>query len=215
MHKDSRLALSMTANDKIRTLSEHMSALRCELPWRHPSSVSALVWIFCGAGNALNWQDGRLVDDPAAEPDQPYLAPDAIEALGAGRAPPPLSTRLAELLPTPGSIVPSMHSRDFNPPSSLPAARIPFEADAQHIAGSIVACKIMLACAPLLIEPAGTPRGRLRTLLRTSLNAACLIASGRACEEAVASEAGKLLERPEAQSFSATDFAEPALSGED
>ena len=204
----------MTAIGKIRTLSEHIGALRGEMPWRHPSNVSALVWIFCGAGSALSWQNGRLVDDPAAELDQPYLAPDAIEALGAGRAPPPLSTRLAELLPTPGLIVPSMHSRDFSPPSSLPAARIPFEADPQHIAGSVIACKVMLACAPLLIEPAGMPRGRLRTLLRSALNAACLIAVGRACEEEVASEAKKLLERPETEALASSEFAEPVLSGE-
>lgn len=198
----------------MRNLSEHVRMLRDEMPWRHPSNVSALVWIFSGSGSALNWQNGRLVDGPSAEIDQPYLAPDATEALGAGRAPPPLSTRLAELLPTPGLIVPSLHSRDFSPPSSLPAARIPFEADPQHIAGSIIACKVLLACAPLLVEPAGMPRGRLRTLLRSALNAACLIAAGKNCEEDVALEATKLLQRPETEVLTSSEFAEPMLSGE-
>jgi hypothetical protein len=204
----------MTNAVKNQPLVDRIAGLRSSLPWRHPSALSALAWIFCGAGHALNWHDGRLVDSLIGEPDQPYLAPDAIEALGAGRAPPPLSSRLAEFLPAAGMILPSLHTRDFSPPSSLPAARIPFGADAEHLAGSIIVCRVMLSCSPLLIEPAGTPRGRLRTLLRSALNAACLIAVDRGCEEVVAIEAERLLRASSDTGEAPVEFADPLLSGD-
>ncbi|MGY3581546.1 hypothetical protein ACVIGB_000382 [Bradyrhizobium sp. USDA 4341] len=205
----------MTNTANSAPLSERIAILRAGDPWRYPTSLSALAWIFCGSGQALSWQSGRLVDDGVGDPDQPYLAPDAIEALGAGRAPLPLSNRLAEFLPTPGMIVPSLHTRDFCPPGSLPAARIPFEADHEHLAGSIIVCRFMLSCAALLIEPAGVPRGRIRTLLRSSLNAACLIASERTCEDAVAAEAERLLQSSNTAAAGApSEFVDPMLSGD-
>lgn len=215
LHKDSELAEGMTDETENPALPVRIRSLRARMSWRHPTPLSALAWLFCGAGSLMTWRDGRLVDGPVYPFDQPYLAPDAIEAMGAGRAPPPLSTRLTEFLPAAGAIVPSLHTRDFAPSGSLPAARIPFEADSQHLAGSIIACRVMLACAPLLLEPAGMPRGRLRTLLRSALNAACLIAAERQCEDEVIGQAESLLNDKADATVASVEFADPLLSGDD
>src|SRR4051812_39390128 len=105
--------------------------IRAGAPWRHPSRLSAVVWLYLGSGSERIWSEGELVETGAGPEDWPYLAEDVMKEKSAppkGAAAEAAEAILQGMMPKPKETVAALHSRDFAPPSDMPALRIVYDA---------------------------------------------------------------------------------------
>lgn len=194
--------------------------IRAAMPWRHPTRLSAVVWIYLGSGSERIWSAGEPIEVGARAEDWPYLAENAADGLSApvkGAAERLAGEILGGMMPQPKEILAALHSRDFAPPSDMPALRIPYDIDVSHLAGALIACHVMLACAPLTLEPAAAKRSENRRRFARGLHLATSLIAARAVEEAVGRAAALLMDgvatrRP--GGVAASDLTDPAASGD-
>lgn len=193
--------------------------IRAAAPWRHPTRLSAVVWVYLGAGSERIWSAGEPAPHGGSFEDWPYLAENAADDRPAppkGAAERAASAILDALLPKPKEIVAALHSRDFAPPSDMPALRLPYDIQVSHLAGVLIACRVMLACSPLTLEPAAAKLAENRRRFARGLHLATSVTASRGVEETVKRSAALLLEDVAARQpgSPASDLADPGMAGE-
>lgn len=193
--------------------------IRAAASWRHPTRLSAIVWTYLGAGSERIWSAGEPVVHGAGPEDWPYLAENAADDRPAppkGAAERMASAMLDALLPQPKEIVAALHSRDFAPPSDMPALRLPYDIQVSHLAGVLIACRVMLACSPLTLEPAAAKQAENRRRFARGLHLSTSVIASRGLEEPVRRSAALLMEDVAARhpGSPASDLADPAMSAE-
>jgi hypothetical protein len=170
--------------------------IRAAAPWRHPTRLSAIVWLYLGAGSERIWSAGEPVEPPDGPEDWPYLAEHGADGMPApvkGAAERASSAILEEMLPQPKDVVAALHSRDFAPPSDMPALRLPYNVGISHLAGSLIACHVMLACSPITLEPAAAKRAENRRRFARGLHLATSLVASRGVESGVRRSAALLM----------------------
>lgn len=159
---------------------ESVRALATGQRQRHPTLLSALCWREVGAGPAMRWRDGRLVDlgsgigadEPAA--DEATLAlPRRIDDVGRGAR--RFMERVEELVPDRRGVLALIGGADLVVPTDPPVLRIPFEAVAAEIGTCAIAARCLFLCGPWLVESAGPP-GEVRKRVAASLYLAGVVA---------------------------------------
>lgn len=192
--------------------------LRADAPWRHPTRLSALVWLYLGSGSERIWSGGRLVAPaPGVPEDWPYMAEDAADGLpraASGAAETMAAALLRGLMPPARETVGGLHARDFAPPSDMPALRLPFEIGVSELAGVLVACHVMLACSPLTLEPAAARRAENRRRFARALHLSTSVIAARDAERAVRREAEMLMEGVAARSAAGPGFTDPTMAAD-
>lgn len=171
--------------------------IRAAAPWRHPTRLSAVVWLYLGSGSERIWSVGDLIASGAGPEDWPYLAENAADGLPSavkGAAERVASSLLEGMMPKPKDIVAALHSRDFAPPSDMPALRLPYNIDVSHLAGVLIACRVMLACTPITLEPAAARRSENRRRFARGLHLATSLVAARAVGDVVGHAAALLMD---------------------
>jgi hypothetical protein len=171
---------------------ESVRALATGRRQRHPTLLSALCWREVGAGPAMRWRDGRLVDlcagadEPAA--DEATLAlPRRIDDVGLGAR--RFMERVEELVPDRRGVLALIGGADLVVPTDPPVLRIPFEAEAAEIGACAIAARCLFLCGPWLVESAGPP-GEVRKRVAASLYLAGVVAERAGVVDAAVDAAG-------------------------
>jgi hypothetical protein len=207
-------------NQDLGSARRDADRIRAAATWRHPTRLSAVVWLYLGSGSERIWSAGEPVEPGAGAEDWPYLAENAADGLPApvrGAAESAASAILEGLMPQPKEIVAALHSRDFAPPSDMPALRFPYDIAVSHLAGALVACHVMLACAPLTLEPAAARRSENRRRFARGLHLATSLVAVRGAEDAVGRSAALLMDGVAVRvpvGAGNSDLSNPTMSGD-
>lgn len=163
-------------------------SLVAERPLRHPTLLSALVWREVGAGRALAWRMGRLVDavgenDAPAADEATQALPRRLEDVAPGAR--HFMERIEDLVLERRAVLALIGGADLLVPVDPPAMRLPFSAEAAEIGAGALAARCLFLCGPWLVENAG-PTGETRRRVAASIFLAAVVADAAGVvEEAV------------------------------
>lgn len=164
-------------------------------PSRHPTRMSATVWLYVAAGPEMVWSEGLPVflGEPA-EADLPALA--WVDGFGQGG--PAYTASLIgaidALLPSKNDALAALHPSDLAVPGDFPALRLPLGAPDSHLAGAIIACRLLTErCANSVRDPAGAVPGAALRRLAGGARIAADIAVSRGANAAVIEAAKRIL----------------------
>lgn len=152
--------------------------LAAERPLRHPTLLSALTWREVGAGRAMAWREGRLVDavaeDDAPAADEATIAlPRRLDDVAPGAR--SFMERIEGLVGERRAVLALIGGADLLVPVDPPAMRLPFSAKAAEIGASALAARCLFLCGPWLVENAGPP-GETRRRVAASIFLAAVVA---------------------------------------